>query len=429
MSVLQRTRTSRVPEPPFVDPAVYAEASNRCGRARAMTIFTPVKRVWGSLWVWVVFAWIRASATGTPDIRKLSFIHFARWGLIRRIPDYGQPRERLRQPLFMFESNYNGSFEAYIDAFAQVLGKGMSVFWGSSYGFPGPLPVKPFKGYIRANEFVTAHYYSAYPATSATSLLAAVAAVEPLTRLRASAAGMTPAAFTDAYGRLLDRAEPTPTKVGRPKQVASFVKELATDARATVARTPGHGSRSGRSYAFTSLVPIRPGHEASLAAHLVELSEGVSPFSGLPHVHLARLVIIDRLKMRWADAPARPTRLRSQYLLFTAALTALPDEDPADLPRRFLETLDETLPGVAHAIWQHCYGYTGSPTAPNLVSYLPRSQIGTVLFYVGCSDTTVAQARDAVSVRRRLDDFARAHQADAPAAMHTAFVKESATWP
>ncbi len=134
-----------------------------------MTVFTPVKPVWGQLWTRAVFIWVRASATGTPDIHTLSFIHFARWGLIRRLPDFGQPRERLRHPLFMFESNYNGSFEAYIDAFAQVLGKGMSAFWGSSYGFPGPLPVRPFKEYIRANEFVTAHYYSAYPTASVDS--------------------------------------------------------------------------------------------------------------------------------------------------------------------------------------------------------------------------------------------------------------------
>jgi hypothetical protein len=430
MSVVEGMPTGEVPGLLYVDPAVLAEASNQCGRARAMTIFTPVKRFWGTLYVRSVFTWIRASATGTPDIRTLSFIHFARWGVIRRFPDYGQQRTRVWPCLFMFESNYNGSFEAYIDAFAQVLGSGMRAFWGSSYGFPGPLPVKPFKSYIRANEFVTAHYYSAYPAASVTTLLEAVATDNALVGLREKAPGMTPADFTAAYDQLFARpAPPAEPGVGRVQQLRNLVHELVIGARAMVARTPGHGSSSGRSYAFTSLVPIKPGQEAALAAQLASLSNGVSPFTDLLHVHFARFVVVDGLKLRWAGAPKRPPRLGSQYLLFTAALTALPGDDPADLPRLLLESMDTTVPGAAHAIWQHCLGYEGSATDPGLASYLPKSQVGTVLFYVGCPDTTVADARSALMRQRCLDDFAAAHQADAAADMRVAFVEESATWP
>ena len=39
----------------------------------------------------------------------------------------------------------------------------MKGIWGTSYGFPGPIPVEPFKDYIRANEYVANHYYNAYP--------------------------------------------------------------------------------------------------------------------------------------------------------------------------------------------------------------------------------------------------------------------------
>ena len=37
----------------------------------------------------------------------------------------------------------------------------MTAFWGSSYGFPKPLPTAPFKAYIQANETEADHYYCA----------------------------------------------------------------------------------------------------------------------------------------------------------------------------------------------------------------------------------------------------------------------------
>ncbi len=141
-------------------PASPSREPNLCGRARAMTVFSPVRpvlsrvRPGGALWLSLVFTAGRLFPGRTSTIRDLSFIHFARWMVIRRVPDVGQPHERLRHPLLLFESNYNGTFDQYIDAFSQILTKGMTAIWGTSYGFPGPRPVAPFKRYIRANEFV-----------------------------------------------------------------------------------------------------------------------------------------------------------------------------------------------------------------------------------------------------------------------------------
>jgi hypothetical protein len=393
-----------------------------------MTIFTPLKAVYGELWVRAVFLWVRSSATGMPAIRTLSFIHFARWGVVARLPRYGQPRERLRRPLFMFESNYNGSFEAYIDAFAQILGSGMAAFWGTSYGFPGPLPVKPFKTYIRVNEFVAAHYYSAYPAASVTGVVAAVELSRKLETLRPKLPGLDAGAFAKAYADLFAPPAANEPPPGRGRQVANLVKEIRAAARAILDRAPGHGSPCGRSYAFTSLVPIRPGHESELAAYLGEMAGQASPFAALPHVHFARLVIVDQLRSEWAGAPRRPPRLRSSYLLFTAAVTALPEEDPGELPGLLLRSMDTTVPEVAHGVWRHCYGYTGTATAPELRAYLPKSQVGTLLFYVGCPDTTVAETRTALVRRQRLDAFAMANQGTDPAALRQAFEEESASW-
>jgi hypothetical protein len=189
-------------------PGFPSPEPNRHGRARAMTVFSPVRRPYqkppgGVLWLRLVF-WVARTFPGrTSTIRELSFIHFARWIVIRRIPDQGQPRERLRHPLLMFESNYNGTFDQYIDAFAHILTRGMTHIWGTSFGFPGPQPVTPFKAYIRANEFVADHYYSAYPTATTTMIKSALALDEPLRAFTVRAATLSPARFGDEYRAFL----------------------------------------------------------------------------------------------------------------------------------------------------------------------------------------------------------------------------------
>ena len=85
----------------------------------------------------------------------------------------------------------------------------------------------------------------------------------------------------------------------------------------------GSGSRSARSFAVTLLTPVRAGAEGELRAYLNGLGVGdASPLTKLPYVHFARWVVIDQLKTDWPGAPVPPPRLKSQYLLFTASLTA-----------------------------------------------------------------------------------------------------------
>lgn len=191
-------------------PEVLDESLNHCGRTRAMTVFSMV-RPWyrppgGALVVRVIFWFARRLLQrdgGTATIAKLSFIHFARWGLIERMPDLGQPRETLRQPLFMFESNYNGTFDQYIDAFANILTTGMRVFWCTSYGFPTPKPVMRFMSYIHANEYVAQHYYSAYPTATATMVVAALELDPTHREFHRAASSMQPEEFAERFAVLM----------------------------------------------------------------------------------------------------------------------------------------------------------------------------------------------------------------------------------
>jgi hypothetical protein len=178
------------------------------GYAIALTVFSTVK-AWGRLELPLFFLAILLRAGSLGTLKELSFIHSARWALIDRIPYNGapQPQTELEYPHLYFESNFNGGWEEYIDAFSYVLETGMWGFWGSSYGYPGALPSGPFKAYIHDHELVASHYYSAYPKATATMILQALKLAPKVDALRVRAESMSPDEFAAAWRELITESQ------------------------------------------------------------------------------------------------------------------------------------------------------------------------------------------------------------------------------
>ena len=179
--------------------------ANIDGKATAITVLSPVKRG-GPLLLWLVFWSLRNISATLRKLEMLSFIHYARWAMIKRFPDDGGG-ERLNYSYLLFESNFNGTWDQYIDAFSQVLGFRIKLIWGTSFGFPGPLPVEPFKAYIRRNEFIANHYWSAYPEATTTEIISAGRVESALQELCGSTAGVDPDSFRVAYESFLGKVQ------------------------------------------------------------------------------------------------------------------------------------------------------------------------------------------------------------------------------
>lgn len=177
---------------------------NNDGQAIAITVFSTIK-LQGRVFLPILFQVTRRFPRLTRTLRRLSFIHFARWSLVRRIPFDGsqQSVEKLGYPHLFFESNFNGGWEEYIDAFSHILTRGMTFFWGSSYGFPKPLPTAPFKAYIQRNEIEASHFYSAYPEATTTMVLSALELRARLDAFRRDTQGLAPEAFAAAWRAFL----------------------------------------------------------------------------------------------------------------------------------------------------------------------------------------------------------------------------------
>lgn len=176
--------------------------TNINGKAYAMNAITPMKP-WKTPILRLIFFVFGAFKCLQADLKNLSFIHFARWVIIGRnqFPHLSseQPAENLHYDYMIFFSNFNGTWNQYIDAFSAVLSKGLDLVWRWSEKFPGSVPVTIFKEYIARVQFDTDYYYTAYPHATANDVKSAHIVQSSLDRLSLVAGGCTPEQFAAAY--------------------------------------------------------------------------------------------------------------------------------------------------------------------------------------------------------------------------------------
>jgi hypothetical protein len=180
--------------------------SNINGKVYALNVITPMKP-WKTGILRAAFFVLDRVKFLQNDLINLSFIEFARWVIVPRtaFPSLGQGQlqEDLKYDYLLFFSNFNGTWNQYIDAFSAVLSGGLNLIWRWSEKFPGSVPVTLFKEYIARVQFDTDYYYSAYPHAAANDLKSAHIVQSSFDRLSAVAAQSTPQQFADAYLRFV----------------------------------------------------------------------------------------------------------------------------------------------------------------------------------------------------------------------------------
>lgn len=178
--------------------------SNVAGKAYAMNVLTPMRpcKTWVNTFIFIA---ARALPEKLAGLLGLSIIHFARWVMIRRDqwPDLGQGKEHLVNDYMMFCSNFNGTWDQYIDAFSDGLPNGLDMFWYSSTKYPKSIPITPFKDYIRANQINTDYYYNATPGSAQRDIKCAMRVRHAVLKLADQHAGASPEAFAELWREAL----------------------------------------------------------------------------------------------------------------------------------------------------------------------------------------------------------------------------------
>ncbi|MEB3157080.1 MAG: hypothetical protein VKO26_06565 [Cyanobacteriota bacterium] len=140
--------------------------SNVAGKAYGMNVLTPMhpRHTWINR---LLFMLGRTSPALLSGLLNLSIIHFARWFIIKRRNWPGvAPGDQPKNDYMFFVSNFNGTWDQYIDSFSDGIPNGLDLFWYSSIGYPGSIPITPFKDYIRLNQIDCDYYYNSTPCSA-----------------------------------------------------------------------------------------------------------------------------------------------------------------------------------------------------------------------------------------------------------------------
>lgn len=176
--------------------------TNINGKAYAMNAITPMKP-WKTPLLKLFFFILGLVKPLQKDLKNLSFIHFARWVCIRNdeFPRLSpeQPAENLKYDYLLFFSNFNGTWNQYIDAFSAVLYRGLDLIWRWSEKYPGSRPVTGFKRYITLVQFDTDYYYNVYPHAATNDVKAALRVRDALGEFERTSQSLTPAQFERAW--------------------------------------------------------------------------------------------------------------------------------------------------------------------------------------------------------------------------------------
>lgn len=180
--------------------------SNIAGKAYAMNVITPLKWL-TTLRTRLIFWGAGKLPSTTLGLVTLSLIHYARWVILRPkdFPHLGpeQPKEDLQYCYMLFFSNFNGSWDQYVDSFSSAIPTGLDSFWYKNIKYPNSIPMLPFHRYITSNQIWTDHYYNAYPMASTNDVKSAQKVRQNLIDFARRTANATPDDFQRQYNTLL----------------------------------------------------------------------------------------------------------------------------------------------------------------------------------------------------------------------------------
>ena len=415
--------------------------SNVAGKAYGMNVLTPMKP-WKTWINTLLFRFGRLVPRTLSGLLGLSLIHFARWVMIRRKdwPDLGQGPQDLQNDYMLFCSNFNGTWDQYIDAFSDGIPNGLDLFWYSSTKYPQSIPITPFKDYILNNQIDTSYYYNATPGSAQRDIKAALRVFPELKALAARQPLLVPQQFAEEYHAALVRVQNDLGSPGYAPVASSDTREAdwnrepfvhrarelqqaklaaaplpaANAAPARPARSDQTSSFDGGHYFLTVLVPVQNqylvehyGVQCSAVQRLRDVlatlptalqsraTEAIglnSPFARNLRTHLARFVVINDVQYNGREAtdpigvairktrptdPQKQDRLATPFLLFSADIDAV--DGKVETLRGYLGELWSTMQAELRAIFENCYGFERVRDAATFGDYILACEVATTM--------------------------------------------------
>jgi hypothetical protein len=202
--------------------------SNVAGKAYGLNVITPMRphRTWVNR---LIFAVGRLNPGFLTGLLNLSIIHFARWVIIPH-DHWPTPRSEAKHvqanDSMLFVSNFNGTWDQYIDSFSDGIPNGLDLFWYCSTSYPGSIPITAFKNYIRHNQIDTDYYYNATPGSAQRDIKSALRIWAGIDVLAKALPELDPEAFAALYARVTQALQNNLAAEG-PAPIASTDTQVA----------------------------------------------------------------------------------------------------------------------------------------------------------------------------------------------------------
>lgn len=368
-AALIEERTPRAEEePPRVEEGAPEALETR---ALPMTLITPmsrlrarINRMVGSTNMWLLRRGLRLYPWNR--LTRLSFIHFAHWSIVYRMPPNDPKGRRLKTPYQLFQTNFNRGWREYVEGFCYVLPLGVRLNWSGKwtggYGFPKPKPVGPFLDYVDERFTKAAHFYCAYPNDSTRTVLSALDERQRFHKF-AAANHQPPGKFAHRHRRL------------RPPRARALGEGLLQEPRETI----------------SVMCPILEGHHGILQDLFCALnrSDEQSPLARVTNTHMARWSLVEPLPYKNKGRPIDDV----WYLLFTSWY--------GGHTSAYIQALQLALGDLADDIWSNCIGYPGRRDIAEFERYLIRHRIKPHMTFGGYPDS-VTEVRASLQLGRNL---------------------------
>jgi hypothetical protein len=159
---------------------------------------------------------------GSP-FAKVSSTHFARLVVMRDVPYFGMPscEEHLKAQYLIFESNFDGDLDTYLDRMASEIPQMVADVWQHCIGFPGVADRGAFRAYMKKCQVKTTFFFADVNNKTVEQTLRALRTQAAVARFIEKHQGKPPSEIQSAFAKLADtlRNAPQPLPAAVPGKV------------------------------------------------------------------------------------------------------------------------------------------------------------------------------------------------------------------
>jgi hypothetical protein len=149
--------------------------------------------------------------TGSPFAR-ISGTHMARLVVMDDVVYVGMPacEDHLKSQYLVFESNFDGDLDAYLERMLKEAPKELEAVWGHCEGFPGTKDLSAFKEYMKQCQVPTTFFFAAVNNKTVGEMLRALQMKVAFADFVEENQGKSPADLQKSFAAFWEKLRTTP---------------------------------------------------------------------------------------------------------------------------------------------------------------------------------------------------------------------------